>query len=81
LELATPDVLVASIRPSADRKAWIVRLFGAAGRPVDVGLRWAAAPKSVSLSDLSETPGEAVSGKIAVPAWGIVTLRAEMPES
>ena len=41
LELDTPDVIVASIKPSDDRKAWIVRLFGAAGRPAKAALRWA----------------------------------------
>ena len=40
LELDTPDVIVASIKPSEDRKAWIVRLFGAGGKTATATLRW-----------------------------------------
>ncbi len=39
LELDTPDVIVASIKPSADGRAQIVRLFGAAGKPAKVRLK------------------------------------------
>ena len=80
VQLDTPDVIVASIKPSNDRKAWIVRLFGAAGKDARTALHWGAAtPKAVYLSDLSEEPGEAVRGPIEVPAYGLVTLRAELP--
>ena len=80
LQLDTPDVLVASIKPSNDHKAWIVRLFGAAGKDAKTTLHWGlAAPKAVSLSNLSEEPGQTVQGPIEVPAYGLVTLRAELP--
>ena len=80
LELDTPDVIVASIKPSTDRKAWIIRLFGAAGRPAEVGLRWGdATPKAVWLSNLAEERSKAVTGPISVAAWEVVTLRAERP--
>jgi hypothetical protein len=32
------------------------------------------------LSDLGEKAGETIAGAVDVPAWGVVTLRAEMPE-
>ena len=35
-------------------------------------------PKAVYLSNLAEDQGEAVAGPIRVPAWGLVTLRAEL---
>ena len=78
LELDTPDVIVASIKPSADGKAQIVRLFGAAGKPAKVNLRWGdPAAKTVYLSNLAEDQGAAVTGPIDVRAWEIVTLRVE----
>ncbi|MEN6457747.1 MAG: glycosyl hydrolase-related protein [Thermoguttaceae bacterium] len=78
LAVDTPDVIVASIKPSADGKAFIVRLFGAAGRAAKANLSWATAPKAVHRSDLSEEPLEPLNGAIDVPAWGLVTLRAEL---
>ena len=80
LELDTPEVIVASIKPSNDRKAWIVRLFGAAGKEAKTTIRWGTArPKSVWISNLAEDRCKAVTGPIDVPAFGIVTLRAELP--
>ena len=32
LELDMPDVIIASMKPSNDHKAWIARRFGAAGK-------------------------------------------------
>jgi hypothetical protein len=35
-------------------------------------------PRSVWLSNASEKPLTRVAGPITVPAWGLVTLRAEL---
>ena len=78
LELDTPDVLVASIKPSTDGKAQIVRLFGAAGKPAKVNLRWnTPGERAVYLSNLAEDQVTPVTGPIDVRAWEIVTLRVE----
>lgn len=78
LELDTPQVVVASLKPSTDGKAWIVRLFGAGGQAADVALRWGSrTPKRVSFSNLAEERGEAVKGSVPVPGYGLVTLRAD----
>ena len=78
LELDTPDVIVASIKPSGDGKAQIVRLFGAAGKQAKVSLRWGdAAAKTVYVSNLGEDRVAAAAGPIDVGAWEIVTLRVE----
>ena len=51
LELDTPEVMVASIKPSEDHQAWIVRLFGAGGRNAKVALHWGQnTPKAVWLA-------------------------------
>ena len=78
LELDTTDVIVASIKPSEDHQARIVRLFGVGDQPAKVTLRWGDfAPKNLWLSNLAEEPQTAVTGTIDVPAHGCVTLRAQ----
>jgi alpha-mannosidase len=79
LRVEPAGVLAAAFKPSDDGKAWIVRLFGASGR----GERARVAfddpqPRALYLSDLSERPIKPVAaGEVDVPAWGMVTLRAE----
>jgi alpha-mannosidase len=79
LRLSTDDVVVTACKPSDDGKAWIVRLFGAAGKDANVKLLWdAPEPRTIWLSDTSERPLEKISGAIAVPALGLVTVRADL---
>ncbi|MBI5394602.1 MAG: hypothetical protein HZA91_04820 [Verrucomicrobia bacterium] len=81
LRVEPADVLVTAMKPSDDGKAWIVRLFGAGGTPADAKLVWSRpAPKNVWLSDTSERPLQKLSGDVSVPAWGVVTVRAELPK-
>ena len=80
LRLDSDDVIVQSFKPSRDGKAWIVRLFGAAGCPAKVRLAWAdPQPAAVCLSNLAEAPGKPITGAIDVPPYGLVTVRAELP--
>jgi len=81
LTVAPAGVIVAAFKPSDDGKAWIVRLFGASGKAEKATLEWSdPQPRAVHASDTSEQRGEAVSGPIDVPPFGIVTLRAERAE-
>jgi alpha-mannosidase len=74
------NAVVSAWKPSEDGRAWIVRLFGAAGTAVQTELKWAdPAPSAVWLSDGSEQPRSRLTGPIDVPAYGIVTLRADLP--
>jgi len=78
LRVDSDDVLVATLKPSNDGKAWILRLFGASGKSAKATLAWAEpAPKTVCLSNLAEQPQAKADGPVEVPAYGIVTLRAE----
>ena len=80
LSFDSPDVIVTGIKPSDDGRAVIVRLWGAAGRDVQTRVDWQAPPPSrLWLSDTSEAPLRALGETVAVPAWGVVTLRAELP--
>ncbi len=79
LQVEPSDVLVNTLKPADDGKAWIVRLFGASGRNCQARLVWSSPqPKTVSLSDLSERPGGPVAEVITIPGWGLATVRAEM---
>jgi hypothetical protein len=78
LALSSDKVVITAFKPSDDGKAWIVRLFGASGKTEKIKLAWAdPAPQQVWLSDTSEKPREKAGPSVEVPAWGIVTLRAE----
>jgi alpha-mannosidase len=78
LELSSDKVLVSAFKPADDGKGWIVRLFGASGNAEKVHLSWSnPEPQHLWLSDLSEQPRNEAGHSIEVPAWGIVTLRAE----
>ncbi|MBX3744714.1 MAG: hypothetical protein KF833_05345 [Verrucomicrobiae bacterium] len=80
LRLSSEEVLVTGLKPSDDGRAWIVRLWGAGGRDTAVRLDWRdPAPVRVGWSDTGETAGREVTGPVTVPAWGLVTLRAERP--
>jgi hypothetical protein len=80
LTIENDDVITISLKPSDDGKAWIVRLFGASGKDAKTKLVWSApGPKQVFLSDTSEKPLRKIEGAIEVPAWDIVTIRAERP--
>jgi hypothetical protein len=77
-KLTSDRVLVTAFKPSDDGQAWIVRLFGAAGRAEKVKLSWTEPrPRRVWRSDTSEQPLEPVPETVRVPGWGIVTLRLE----
>jgi hypothetical protein len=78
LTVEPSDVIVTALKPSDDGKALIVRLFGASAETKSASLQWGnAKPKAVYLSDTSERSGQAVGGRIEVPASGLVSLRAE----
>jgi hypothetical protein len=80
LRLSNDNVLITALKPSDDGQAWIVHLYGASGTAVKVGLSWSRpGPKRIWWSDTSERPLREVGGLVDVPAWGVVTLRAERP--
>jgi alpha-mannosidase len=80
LRIEPAGVLVAALKPSDDGKALIVRLYGASGKDAVAKLAWSKpGPKTVWLSDASEQPLAGAPEAIEVPAWGLVTLRAELP--
>ena len=78
LRTSSNDVLVTALKPSDDGRALMVRLFGAAGRTVRTTLLWPRTPpEKLWRSDTSEKPKRRLTGPVEVPAYGVVTLRAE----
>jgi hypothetical protein len=82
LKIEPADVLAITLKPSEDRSAWIVRLFGASGESRTAKLDWGAAtsPKSSVkswISNLAEEKLEPADDPIHVAGWGLVTLRVE----
>jgi alpha-mannosidase len=78
LTVAPEDVIVTALKPSEDGQALIVRLFGASEQVQSARLTWGGAPPAaVFLTDTSERAGEPIQGPIAVPACGLVSVRAE----
>jgi len=69
-------VALTALKPSEDGEAWIVRLFGASGRPERATLTWGEhKDMKVWMSNLAEEQGSPVAGPVDVPAYGMVTLR------
>ncbi len=82
LQINSPDVLVTGLKPTEDGRGLIVRLWGAGGHDAKANLVWSApAPTSLWLSDTSERPLRSLAGPVDVPAWGIVTVRAEFADA
>lgn len=81
LRVDPPDVLVTALKPSDDGKAIIVRLLAATDKPSSAKLIWSPPkPDRLWRSDTSERPIEKLVGDVPVPAWGLVTVRAEWPD-
>ena len=80
LTVDSPNLLVTGLKPCDDGKGVLVRLWEACGRDTQAKIEWSApAPQQVWISDLSELPREKSDGLVSVPAWSVVTLRADMP--
>lgn len=73
------EAIVTAIKPSRDGKAIMVRLFGAKGAPCKARLEWAdPKPARVCASGFTEKPGASIGDEVEVPAYGLVTIRAEL---
>jgi hypothetical protein len=77
-QLSNPNILVSAFKPSEDGQARIVRLFGASGRDETVRLTWTEPkPGKLWLSNTGEQQLRPIAGPITIPAYTIVTLRAD----
>jgi alpha-mannosidase len=74
-----PDnLLLTAFKVSDDGKAWIARFFNPSDAPVIAKISWAEPkPSQLWRSNLSEKPLEKINGPITVPAWTLLTIRAD----
>jgi alpha-mannosidase len=73
-------VIVSSLKPSRDGRAWMVRLFNTAATPAGVVLKWPEpGPTALVESSPREEVGTPVTGPVTLPPLGILTIRAERP--
>lgn len=78
LQIDNEDVLLQECKRSADGKAWIVRLFGAAGENRKTSLTSTDDTRiKIWRSDLQEQPIESLGTQVEMAAWELVTLRIE----
>ena len=82
LKIEPADVLAITLKPSEDRSAWIVRLFGASGESRTAKLDWGAATSVKSsvkswISNLAEEKLGPADDPFQVDGWDLVTLRVE----
>ncbi|NTV81488.1 MAG: hypothetical protein HGA24_08710, partial [Candidatus Aminicenantes bacterium] len=76
LTVDSPAFVAMSLRPSADGRAFILRLLNASDRPEALRLSGTAFDRRrVFLSDVDGTEGARLSAPLEVPAFGILTLR------
>ncbi|UCG47004.1 MAG: hypothetical protein JSU94_16075 [Phycisphaerales bacterium] len=76
LRVSPAGVLVTALKPSEDRKALIVRLFNADGRPEAAKLAWPEPePQTVWLSNLFEEPLTRLQGPVDMAPYEFMTLR------
>jgi hypothetical protein len=76
--LDTNGVIVASIKPSRDGEALVVRLFNTRDHHEKVRFVWGSfKPEAVFLSNLYEEKVKEVSGSLEIPLLAIRTLRLE----
>ena len=77
-------VVVTSVRPTSDRRGWLVALFNPTAEEQQVRFAWRPGERiDLSHSDSGERPGAPVLGALALPAHGTATVRAErtIPEA
>ncbi len=78
LTLTNERVVATAFKPSDDGKGWIVRLYNVSDKEQQVSVEWGQPkPTRMFLSGTSEARGAEVSGALTIPAWGMVTIRAE----
>ena len=75
LSIDPVSVIVTSLKPAADGKAYLLRLFNTADQAAAARLRWPEpAPVSVFRSDPAGHKGPQVTGTLELPPRGIATL-------
>ena len=75
-----PGIVVTALKPIPNESAWLLRLFGASGRPEQVTLNTSnGAPLQAWIADLDGAAIEEAARPITILPFEIVTLKVERP--
>jgi hypothetical protein len=75
LAVRTEAVVATRLRPAADGRGWILRLYNASSKAEMLVLAGQAVERGrVFLSDIDGVPGDPLAGPVEMPAFGILTL-------
>lgn len=77
LTVSDPGVIVTSIRPSRDHKAFIVRLFNVTDKPRETTLTWGRPMGAVWISNPAEDLVQVTGPVISMDKYEMATLRVE----
>jgi alpha-mannosidase len=77
LTLDNSAVVVESLRPSVDGKAWMLTLYNPGTSSASVTPQWSVGVGTTSVSNTSEGAMDSVQGAVTVAAQDVVTLRVE----
>ncbi|HTI10707.1 MAG TPA: polysaccharide lyase family protein [Puia sp.] len=77
LQLSSSRVVVLTLRPAADGKAWLVTLYNPTQQTESTSLDWGGPVGATHYSNTSEQPSEPLNGPVTVGAQEVVTLRVE----
>ena len=77
LTVSDPGVIVSSIRPSRDNKAFMVRLFNTTDIPRETTLRWGRPMGAASMSNPMEDILSPATQSVSLAQYEMLTLRVE----
>ena len=79
VEISSGPVLITSLKPSADGKALMVRIFNTGASAAQASLKWnTVSPKQITVSSLLEEAGAPAGETEQLAAYELRTLRAEL---
>ena len=71
------DVIITSMKPTRDKKGWMVRLFNVSDKKGVISIEWKNKPSKMYKSSPLEESGDQVGDRLLLTAWEILTIRAE----
>ncbi|HEX3933781.1 MAG TPA: hypothetical protein VHW43_03820, partial [Puia sp.] len=77
LRLSSERLVVLSLRPSLDGKAYMVTLYNPGDQPETTELHWKDAMGAVDYSSTAEEVLAPVTGPISIAGQDVVTIRVE----
>jgi len=77
LSVYPPAVIVTSLKPSNDRKGYIVRLFNAGGDSARAVIHWNRGKVKMFLSSPFEERGSSAGQSVLLPKFGVATIRVD----